>query len=104
MTNPDRDVLEALASLDTHPGWRLFVAHVAREWGPNGQRYQTALDQALDLADDAAAASHARQVRAGRKTIELLMRWPAEEVARLTREARGTGPAEDASPSRRGGL
>lgn len=94
---------EALDDLLTHPGWRWFLAEVEREWGPAGVRYQQALDQALDLTDPAAAASQARQVRAARRMIEVLLKRPAEELARLKGTA--TGPPSPLSlASRRGGL
>ena len=97
------DDAQALESLPTHPGWRLFIAHVQREWGPNGALYNAELDKALDLTDANAAASQARQVRAGRKVIEALMAWPAEEAARLTRQP-GAIDHEVESFSRRGRL
>lgn len=92
---------EALEALLTHPGWQVFLEHVVQEWGANGIRYQTEMDNALNQTDDVVAASKARQIRAGRRTIELLVRWPAEEVARLKRL--DEGPAAP-NPSRRGGL
>ncbi len=92
--------IEALESLVTHPGWSLFVAHVEREWGANGVKYQSELDKALDLTDAEAAASQARQIRAGRRVIETLVRWPSEELARLKRQDEKGEP----TLSRRGGL
>lgn len=91
---------DGLESLQAHPGWRLWVEHVDAEWGPNGGQYNAALDKALNLMDNDAAASQARQVRAGRRVIETLLAWPAEEVARLRRTPQGSEPAQ----SRRGGL
>ena len=91
---------QVLESLLTHPGWRLFLEHAHQEWGPSGVRYQAELDKALDLTDGNAAASQARQVRAGRLVIEQLLAWPAEEFARLTREQQVSEP----SYSRRGTL
>lgn len=97
MTDERRDVLEALL---TSPGWSVFVHHVETEWGPNGATYQQELDKALDLTDSAAAASQARQVRAGRKVIEMLLAWPSQEIARLKRQE----PDSEPVLSRRGGL
>ena len=77
---------EALERLLTDPGWHLFAEHCRDEWGPNGASYNAAMDKALDLLDAEAAASQARQVRAGRKVIEALLSWPVEEVARLKRQ------------------
>ena len=92
--------VEALESLILHPGWRLFVAHVEQEWGANGAKYQAELDKALNLLDDVAAASQARQIRAGRRVIETLVGWPQEEIARLKRSEAVPEP----TLSRRGGL
>ena len=94
------DHADALESLLTHPGWRLFLEHVHHEWGPMGARYNAELDKALDLLDAQAAASQARQIRAGRKVIESLLAWPAEEAQRLKR----TDRVPEATMSRRGGL
>lgn len=91
---------DALEALLTHPGWQLFVAHVQHEWGATGVRYNAELDQALNLLDDNAAASQARQIRAGRRVIEQLLAWPADEVGRLTRQDR----RPELTMSRRGGL
>ena len=98
MTHDERR--EALESLVTHPGWRLWIGHVTDEWGPHGETYNAQLDKALNLLDDSAAASQARQVRAGRKVIESLIAWPGEELARLKRSDRPS----DGTLSRRGGL
>jgi len=91
---------EALESLLTHPGWLILADHIGQEWGPNGLAYNAALDTALNLLDDNAAASQARQIRAGRRVIENLVSWPSEEIARLKRADK---PLEQ-TQSRRGGL
>lgn len=93
------DDLEALDSLREHPGWRLFLTYVDREWGQGGNGYASELDRALDHVDDTIAASQARQVRAARKVIERLIRWPDEEVRRLREKPSGIEPF-----SRRGHL
>ena len=100
MEDRQKDRVQALEALLTHPGWLAFLEHVHQEWGPSGARYTAELDRALDLTDSDAAASQARQVRAGRRVIEMLMAWPAEEIARVTRmEQKPT-----LTLSRRGGL
>lgn len=91
---------DALESLGVHPGWGLWIDHLKSEWGPNGATYNAELDKALNLLDDNAAASQARQVRAGRRTIEALVGWRVEEIARLRRAQPGSEPTH----SRRGGL
>lgn len=98
----NKEAAEALESLREHPGWKIWTSHVDHEWGARGVQYQRAMDQALDLTDSQAAASQARQVRSCSKLIESLMRWPAEQSARLRREA--LHAAVEGSYSRRGGL
>ena len=82
MANEKAQALEALGS---HPGWRLYVEHLLAEWGPSGEQYRAELDKALNLTDNEAAASQARQIRAVSKMVERFIQWPAEEVARLQR-------------------
>lgn len=94
------DRLESLEALIASPGFQVFQDYVWAEWGPSGTRAQTELDKALDLTDNDAAASQARQIRAAQKVIVGLMRWPHEEVARLKRQVEKVEP----TCSRRGGL
>lgn len=96
--------VELLESLLQHPGWRLFERYVREEWGPQGVQFQRQLDNALDLADNNAAASQARQVRSGQKVILMLLRWPIEEMARLKRLEPKPEESLTESMSRRGGL
>ena len=103
-----REMLEAGLHADF---WQWFVDQVQQEWGPHGVRYQQELDQALNLTDNDAAASQARQVRSGQKVILMLLRVPAETLARLKTVPAvlppGSGPRDDAlltGQSRRGGL
>lgn len=91
---------EALESLLEHPGWRLFWLHVQDEWGPTGKHYRAELDKALDLMDNDAAASQARQIRSAQKVIAGIMNWPKEECARLKRAEMTSEKTE----SRRGSL
>ena len=81
--NERADILESFLK---HPGWQLFAEHVQHEWGPNGLKYNAELDKALNLTDDNAAASQARQIRAGRRVIEQLLTWPSDELARCKRQ------------------
>lgn len=86
----------------SHPGTKAFLAYVEREWGDSGVKYQAEMERALNLTDNHASASQARQILSGKKVIQALMRWPQEELARLKREEKAT----DAEPvmSRRGSL
>lgn len=77
--------------------WAIFSKHVTEEWGPSGLRYQQAVRNA--------AASHEavvelQKVIATQEAVLTLMRWPAERLAQLTRNA----PKPDGYQSRRGGL
>lgn len=92
--------LESLEDLLQRPGWSLFWSYVRAEWGPNGEQYRAQLDKALDLTDNDAAASQARQIRSAQKVIAGLLDWPKEEIARLKRQTQGSEP----ELSRRGGL
>lgn len=90
--------------------WHLFREYVEREWGPQGVRYQQEMDKALDMRDNDAAASQARQIRSGQKVILSLLRWPAEEAKRLadatpttTDAGRAPMDPELVGMSRRGG-
>lgn len=96
-----RERCETLERLLTDPGWLLFTAHATQEWGAAGLQYQRALDQALDVTDPAVAASQARQIRAARRMVEVLIAWPAEEVARLKRLHEGPATTDAGMP--RGG-
>lgn len=64
------------------PFWAWFQDRVLDEWGPNGKRYLAELDKALNLTDNDAAASQARQVRSGQKAILSLLRLPYDEIRR----------------------
>ena len=70
------------------------------EWGPQGVSFQQQLGYALDLTDNDAAASQARQVVSGQKAILKLLRWPQDELARLKRSA----PQELITSHSRGGV
>lgn len=92
--------VEALEDLLARPGWRLFWDHVKSEWGPTGHQFQAQMDQALDLTDNDAAASQARQIRSAQKVIAGLMQWPQEEINRVKRQTETKEP----SLTRRGSL
>src|SRR3954463_2851104 len=81
--------IEALDHLVGSPGWLLYWEHVKGEWGANGHQYQAQLDAALNLVDNDAADSQARQIRSAQKVIASLMEWPKEELARLRRAEQG---------------
>ena len=78
---------ESLEELLASPGWDAYVKHVQEEWGPQGAKFQEQLDAALNLTDNNAAASQARQVRSGQKVILGIVRWPTERLAALRRNA-----------------
>ncbi len=89
------DLKEQLDHFVGTDGWRWFVAKVEDEWGAQGKRYLAELDRALNLTDNDAAASQARQIRSGQKIIQSLLRLPFEELRRLQ------SPSEpDAPPNR----
>jgi hypothetical protein len=94
------ETAQILESLLQHPGWRLFREHIDAEWGTNGREYHAELEKALDLLDNDAAASQARQVTSYRKRLERLVTWPSEELQRLKRAEQ----KPELTMSRRGGL
>lgn len=63
--------------------WQWFERKVLTEWGPNGAHFQQEMDRALNLTDNDAAASQARQVRSGQKVILGLLRLPQDELRKL---------------------
>jgi hypothetical protein len=75
--------------------WQWFTSKVLEEWGAQGKRYLVELDAALNLSDNDAAASQARQIRSGQKAILALLRIPDEALRKL-----GDG-AEDVPERRR---
>ena len=86
-----KDVLECGVQSEF---WRWFCARVDEEWGATGKRYLAELDRALNLTDNDAAASQARQIRSGQKAILALLRLPQDEL-------RKCGPSEPDTPDRR---
>ncbi len=90
-----KDILESLVN---SPGWHDYVRFVEREWGPTGLRYLAQIDRALDLVDNDAAASQARQIRSAQKVILGLLRWPHEEIKRLTVEGEAEIVANGRAP------
>ena len=89
--------------------WQWFERKVLAEWGPNGAHFQHEMDRALDMTDNDAAASQARQVRSGQKVILGLLRLPHDELRKLrdatvttTDMRRAPMPDELVGMSRRG--
>ena len=77
----DREVLQDLVA---HPGWAYFVAHVEREWGAGGRRFERTLEQIADMRDeDVTVLRQMQQIAVTRREILRLLTWPAEETARL---------------------
>jgi hypothetical protein len=75
--------------------WTLFSAHVTREWGPAGLRYQQAVQEAANAPE---AVAKLRMVLHTQQELLALMRWPADRLAQLTAQAKT--PLDP--PSRRG--
>ena len=92
---------DALRELLDRHGWHLFCDYVQREWGPTGVKFHAELTNALNLTDNNAAASQARQIVSGQKAILALLRWPSEEVSRLKRL--GEKPEPEVASMSRGG-
>lgn len=108
------DLKHELEDFINHPGWRWFTERVDREWGANGSRFTAELKTALNLTDNNAAASQARQILSGQAVILAMLRAPHEELAKLKGlESARVGGIDHGRPalaeelvgqSRRGGL
>ena len=104
------DSREPLQDLVDHPGWALFVAHVEREWGAGGRRFEHTIDQIADgRGEDALQLRQMQQIAVARREILRLLAWPVEEVARLRTPAgdhaiRRALPPELVGQGRRGSL
>ena len=104
--------LDALQSLMDHPGWKVYDAHVEREWGAGGVRFEGQLNKIADsTVEDVLALRQIQQIAVARREILKLRTWPTEEVSRLKR-LREPAPEPTLRPfsqelvgqSRRGGL
>lgn len=82
--NELKDILER--GLES-PFWAWFSRRVTEEWGPSGAQYQAQMAKALNLTDDHAAASQARQVMSGQKAIMALLAIPRDELRKLKTDA-----------------
>jgi hypothetical protein len=70
-----------------HPGTRAFFAHVEREWGTGGQRFEGLMTTlANSTGEDQIVLNKLRQVAVCRREIQKLFQWPSEELARLKRQ------------------
>lgn len=92
----DKD-LEALTDLIGSHGFELFGAHVAREWGPSGMRFQQAVKDASQSQD---AVLDLQKVIHTQEAIWALMSWPKERIEQLRAQRQPVHPM--AALSRRG--
>jgi hypothetical protein len=97
ITPSEREELEAgLAS----GFWLLFKQHAEQEWGPAGERYTQAVQQAAEMKDENAMHT-LRMVIFAQREMQRLLAWPAERLNRL----KGHNlVAPEGYQSRRGGL
>lgn len=91
MSDESKDKAERLGGLLTHPGWQLFVDHVAALWGPKAyaQRIKSAVKEARERKEDTGFAIDV--VDRSNDEVAAIMRWPAEEKARCERANEGSG-------------
>lgn len=92
MTDQDVQPLEALRALVSSDGWALFLAAVEAAHGDAAcvRQIDTALGT-LSPGDHDAVQDTVQQIRASARSVQRIVRWPAEEVKRLT--------AQQAKPS-----
>lgn len=95
------------------PATRAFFAHIEREWGAGGRRFESTVDRLADSReDDPIVLKQIQQIAVCRREILRLVRWPSEEVSRLKQLAHpdvSAHPRPQLAPdlvgqSRRGGL
>lgn len=83
-----------------HPVTQAFVRHVDAEWGAGGKRFEGMFLKIADqLGDPAQNMAHLQQICIARREIQVLMKWPHEEMQRLRSLDR-----EPVGQSRRGTL
>lgn len=76
----DQPSLEHLADGLSSPFWEWFSAHVTREWGPSGLRYQQVVRAA---SENPQAVIELQKVLATQDAIYALMKHPADLLARM---------------------
>lgn len=93
----DKD-LETLTDFVHSDGFSLFGAHVQREWGPSGLRFQQAVREAAEGKEGAVQAL--QMVLKVQEELLALMSWPKNRVEELRGKNRPIHPM--AALSRRG--
>lgn len=93
----DHPTLETLADGLTSPFWEWFSAHVTREWGPSGLRYQQVV---RDASQSPNAVVELQKVLATQDAIYALMKHPSEVLSKLREQKRVD--LRLGAPSRRG--
>jgi hypothetical protein len=82
------------------PCTQAFLAHIDRDWGAGGVRFESTLNKFADsLEEDRKVLDQIRQIAVCRREILMLREWPKEEIKRLTQAER-----EPVGVSRRGTL
>ena len=82
--------------------WGRLRDHFDREWGPSGERYQTAIKQAISgpSGSEADAVHRLKMITFTQAEIARFLQWPSERVAQLknvTKQA-AAGPASRRGP------
>lgn len=78
--------LDDLHDWITHPGTKLFFAHLEQEWGTGGLRFEASVNKFADsLQDDPIVLQQIRQIVVCRREMLRLKGWASEEVQRLKR-------------------
>lgn len=81
------DTLTGLRDLVQSPGWKILAEHVDKVWGPRGygiemQRAIANVPQGPDRPYEIARV--AEQVENTAQAVMALVRWPGQEIIRLT--------------------
>jgi hypothetical protein len=89
---PDRELLDALESLQGHPGWRYVVERTRAEWV---LREREGRRQALNDTDDKRALDKLRQITAAQEAVEWVLAWPEREAQRLSLQVPAPPPESE---------
>lgn len=90
---------ENLESMLSGSGWQWLSAHVLREWGPSGLRYQQAVREAATSVN---AVTELQKVLAAQDAVLSLMRAPVEALASMKGQLMNATMRELVPMSRRG--
>jgi len=90
----DATELEDLVAVLADAGWQRVATRYVQQWGPSGERYLTAVNDAMNRIDDQEQRRGLERVRYAQQVMAEFMAWPAERVRQL--QAQQSQPASRA--------